>query len=106
MKFLVCLLLAASSVAAQVSTTVVDGLRSKAVRLIAYTNCTAVPAPGEQIDSAVIVIRGERIIAIGKNVAIPKGAEVRDLHGAWVYAGFVEPYLDVRSFSWHQANQG
>ena len=99
MKFLVCLLLAASSVAAQVSTTVVDGLRSKAVRLIAYTNCTAVPAPGEQIDSAVIVIRGERIIAIGKNVAIPKGAEVRDLHGAWVYAGFVEPYLDVRSLA-------
>lgn len=99
MKIFVCLLLAATSVAAQVSTTVVDGLRTKAVRLIAYTNCTAVPAPGEKIDSAVIVVRGERIIAVGKNAAIPKGAEVRDLHGAWVYAGFVEPYLDVRSLA-------
>ena len=99
MKIFVCLLLAATSIAAQVSTTVVDGLRTKAVRLIAYTNCTAVPAPGEKIDSAVIVVRGERINAIGKNIAIPKGAEVRDLRGAWVYAGFVEPYLDVRSLA-------
>lgn len=104
MKILVCLLLAATSVVAQVSTTVVDGLRTKAIRLIAYTNCTAIPAPGEQIDSAVIVVRGERIIAVGKNVAIPKGAEVRDLHGAWVYAGFVEPYLDVRSLAGSQGS--
>lgn len=106
MRIVLVLLLSAATLTAQVSTTVVDGLRNKAVRLIAYTNCTAVPAPGEQIDSAVIIVRGERIIEVGRNAAIPKGAEIRDLHGAWVYAGFVEPYLDARSVAGSSASGG
>ncbi len=90
---------AAASASAQVSTTPVEGLRDKRVRLIAYTNCTAIPAPGERIDSAVIIIRDERIVAVGRGLAIPAGANVRDLRGAWVYAGFVEPYLDAKTLS-------
>jgi len=98
LKILV-LLLAAATVSAQISTTAVDGLRDKRIRLVAYTNCTAIPQPGSRIDSAVIIIRDERIIAVGKGLTIPTGADVRDLHGAFVYAGFVEPYLDAQALA-------
>lgn len=92
---LLFLLTAALSVQAQVSTRAVDGLRTKPIRLIAITNCTVIPEPGKRIDSAVIIIRDERIEAVGRKLSIPQGAEVRDSRGMWVYAGFVDPYLDV-----------
>ena len=93
------LLLAVSAVmaAAQVSTTAVEGLRDKRIPVVAYVNCTAVPQPGVRIDSAVIIVRGERIASIGRGLAIPPGAVVRDMRGSWVYAGLVEPFLPVGS---------
>ena len=94
-RILSLLLVCAGVASAQVSTTVIDGLRDKRIATIAYVNCTAVPAPGVKLDSAVIIIRGERIVGIGRNLAIPAGADVRDLRGGWVYAGFVEPFLPL-----------
>ena len=95
-RFLV-FLFAAAAVTAQVSTTSVDGLRDKRTTYTAYVNCTAIPYPGARIDSAVIIVHDERIVRVGKNLAVPQGADVRDLRGAYVYAGFVEPYLDVNA---------
>lgn len=89
--FLVC----AATAAAQVTTTPVDGLRSKTVRLIALTKCTVVPEPGRRIDNATVIIRNDRIEAVGAGLAIPAGADVRDCSGLWVYAGFVDPYLEL-----------
>lgn len=94
---LLILLLATSTVVAQVSTTNIDGLRDKRMPYVAYVNCTAVPYPGARVDSAVIIVHDERIVRIGKNLPVPQGAEVRDLRGAYVYAGFVEPYVDVNA---------
>ncbi len=95
-RFLV-FLFAAAAVTAQVSTTSVDGLREKRTTYTAYVNCIAIPYPGARIDSAVIIVHDERIVRVGKNLAVPQGADVRDLRGAYVYAGFVEPYLDVNA---------
>lgn len=97
MRTLIALLFVALTlpVSAQVSTTPVQGLRTKTVRLIAYVNCTAIPEPGQRIDSAVIIVRDDRIVSVGKKSAIPSGADVRDLRGAVVYAGFIDPYVDV-----------
>ncbi|MDZ4744636.1 MAG: amidohydrolase family protein [bacterium] len=92
------LLLTVVPLAAQISTQPVEGLRQKTVRLVAYVNCTAIPEPGKRIDSAVIIVRNERIVDIGKGLAIPQGADVRDLHGAWVYAGFIDAYVDGAAF--------
>lgn len=92
-------ILSSATAFAQRSTAPVEGLRSKNVRLVALTNCTAVPEPGQVLDSAVIVIRGERVVAVGRNLAVPGGATVVDLHGAWVYAGFVDPTMDVAALS-------
>ena len=77
-------LLATTAVVAQVSTTSIDGLRDKRMPYVAYVNCTAIPYPGARIDSAVIIVRDERIVRVGKNLAVPQGADVRDLRGAYV----------------------
>jgi imidazolonepropionase-like amidohydrolase len=99
MRILILLLCSVAFVKAQVSTTVIDGLRKKTVRFVAYVNCTAIPEPGKKIDSAVILVRGEHIVSVAAGTTIPAGADVRDLKGAWVYAGFVDPFVDVNSFS-------
>ncbi len=72
-------LFATTAVVAQVSTTSIDGLREKRVPYVAYVNCTAIPYPGARIDSAVIIVRDERIVRVGKNLEVPQGADVRDL---------------------------
>ena len=97
MRLLLVPLLVAATVAtafAQVSTNAVDGLRSKTVRLIAYVNCTVVPEPGKEIKNATIIVRDDRIINVGTAISIPDAAHVRDLKGAWVYAGFIDPFVD------------
>ena len=99
MRLLITLLCSIAVSSAQISTIHVDGLRSKNVRLVAYTNCTAIPEPGKRIDNAVIIVHGEYIVSIGSGTSIPAGADVRDMKGAWVYAGFVDPYLDLKDFS-------
>ncbi|HEX8090100.1 MAG TPA: amidohydrolase family protein [Blastocatellia bacterium] len=42
------------------------------------------------INNAIILIEGERIAAVGANVAIPAGAEVIDLSGATVLPGLID----------------
>lgn len=93
------LFVAASSAVAQITTTAVDGLRSKNVQLIALTNCQAITEPGQFIDSAIIIIRDERIVSVGRNLSIPRGAFVVNLKGATVYPAFVEPYTTVPSLA-------
>ncbi|MCU0329623.1 MAG: amidohydrolase family protein [Candidatus Kapabacteria bacterium] len=89
----------ASVAVGQISTTPIDGLRTKDVRAIALTNCTVVPEPGVRIDSAVILVRNERIVAVGKLLSIPKGYTERNMAGAWLYPGFVDPYVDVSALN-------
>ncbi|MFM8472127.1 MAG: hypothetical protein ACKOBV_01245, partial [Candidatus Kapaibacterium sp.] len=77
---------------AQTSTRYVDGLRDKAQGYLVLTNVTVVPQPGELLREAMVVIRGSKIEAVGRNLPIPAGASVRDCKGMWCYAGFIETY--------------
>ena len=70
----------------------IDGLREKPLKYIALTQCTLIPEPGRIIRNATIIIRNDRIEAAGAQIAIPVGATVRSLNGAYVYAGFIESY--------------
>ncbi len=42
-----------------------------------------------------VVVRDGRIVSVGANVQPPPGARVWDCTGLHIYAGFVEPYLEV-----------
>lgn len=56
---------------------------------------TAVPAPGERIEHATIVIRDGVIVSIEAGGAPPEGALVHDCTGLTIYAGLIDPYVPV-----------
>ncbi len=80
-----------------------NGPRRPDPTVIALINATVVPEPGKKLEHATVVIR-EGLIA---EVLVPEGgkpdekapevpgARVIDCTGLFVYAGFVEPYLEV-----------
>jgi imidazolonepropionase-like amidohydrolase len=64
------------------------------VDCIAFQNATVVVRPGEQIESATVVIRRGLIEAVGKDVKAPADAKVIDGKGTTVYAGFIDAARD------------
>ena len=56
----------------------------------AITNARIFPISGPAIERGTIVIRGNRIEAVGANVAVPAGATVIDAKGGEVYPGFID----------------
>jgi Tol biopolymer transport system component len=63
---------------------------------IVLRGATAITMKGDEvIKNADIVIVDNRIAAIGKQgtVAVPAGAEIRDLHGKFVLPGFVDVHM-------------
>jgi len=61
----------------------------------AITNARLVTVTGPVIERGTIVIRGNRIQAIGANVQPPSGARVVDARGASVYPGFIDAATDL-----------
>jgi imidazolonepropionase-like amidohydrolase len=56
----------------------------------AITNARIYPISSAPIERGTIVIRGNRIEAVGANVAVPAGAQVIDAKGGEVYPGFID----------------
>jgi imidazolonepropionase-like amidohydrolase len=61
----------------------------------AITNARIYPISGPVIDKGTIVIRGNRIEAIGANVAVPAGAQIIDARGGEVYPGFIDARTSI-----------
>ena len=57
---------------------------------IVVQNATIVPVTGPRIQNGSLVIRGDRIEAVGPNVAAPAGAQVIDGAGLFVYPGMID----------------
>ncbi len=68
----------------------VNGVHDDRPDVHALINARIVTAPGTVIDKGVVLVNGDRISAVGANVAIPDGAVVHDLDGLYLYPGFVE----------------
>lgn len=52
---------------------------------------------GAPVNNAVILIQGDKITAVGSNLAIPAGAQIIDLGGATVLPGFIDAHTHVTS---------
>jgi imidazolonepropionase-like amidohydrolase len=63
--------------------------------LTAITNAKIFPISGPAIDKGTILIRGNRIEAVGANVTIPAGAQIVDAKGGEVYPGFIDARTSV-----------
>jgi imidazolonepropionase-like amidohydrolase len=61
----------------------------------AITNARIHPVSGPVIEKGTVVIRGNRIQAVGANVSIPAGARVVDARGANVVPGFIDAATDM-----------
>jgi imidazolonepropionase-like amidohydrolase len=58
--------------------------------LLAITNARIHPISGPPIERGTLVIRGNRIEAVGAGVQPPAGAKIVDAAGAHVYPGFID----------------
>ena len=57
--------------------------------VLAITNARIFPVTSAAIENGTIVIRGNRIEALGANVQVPQGAKIIDAKGGHVYPGFI-----------------
>ena len=58
---------------------------------IAIVGGRVLPVSGPPIDGGTVIIRDGRIIAVGRDVAVPNGAERIDATGKWVTPGIINP---------------
>jgi len=60
----------------------------------AFTNATIVNSYDDIISEGTLLIKSEKIVAVGKNVRIPEDAIVTDLKGKYIFPSFVEVFSD------------
>jgi imidazolonepropionase-like amidohydrolase len=53
------------------------------------------PRTGKMLVNQVVLIRGDRVVEVGSNVAIPAGVRVIDLSGATVLPGLIDTHVHV-----------
>lgn len=58
--------------------------------VVAITNARIFPISGPVIERGTLLVRGNRIEALGANVAVPAGAQVIDAKGGELYPGFID----------------
>ena len=63
----------------------------------AIVNATLVPAPGELVEDATIVLRDGVIRSVEAGADPPAGARVWDAEGMTVYAGFIDGHVPVEA---------
>ena len=69
------------------------GFRPMPLGIHALVGGKVVIKPGEVLESGTIVIRGDLIKAVGKDVVPPPEARLWDMKGMTIYAGFIDAYL-------------
>ena len=63
--------------------------------LVALTNATLHSDARTTIPKATLLIRDGTVVSVGTSVAIPPGAQVRDLRGLHIWPALIEPYCDL-----------
>ena len=64
-------------------------------RVTVIRNATVVPVVGARIPNGTVVIRGSKIEAVGRDLAVPAGARVIDAAGLFVYPGMIDSGTDL-----------
>jgi imidazolonepropionase-like amidohydrolase len=83
-----CCAMRVTSLPAQSAALTAQNTRS-AQRVTVITNATIVPVTGARIQNGTLILRGDRIEAVGPNVAAPSDASVIDGTGLFVYPGMI-----------------
>jgi len=70
------------------------GVKTTENTLIAFTNATIFVTPEKVLKKGTLLIENGKVIQVGKNVKIPKGAKIVNLSGKTVYPSFIDLYSD------------
>ena len=62
---------------------------------VAIVGGRVVPVTGEPIDGGTVLVDDGKVVAVGRDVAVPAGTRVIDAAGSWVLPGFVEAHGHV-----------
>lgn len=90
---LVLFLITASATIAQ-TTYPVNGVADERTGHYAFTNATIVKDAATTLTNATLVIKEGKIVAVGNNITVPKGAVVVDCKGKFIYPSFIDIYSD------------
>ncbi len=64
--------------------------RAERPRVYALTHATVVPAPGQKLEDATVVLRDGLIESVGKDAKVPPDALETDTKGQWIYPGLLD----------------
>ena len=59
-----------------------------------FTNAHIILNPSSEIDNGILIIKGNKIIAVDTSLNIPVGAIIHDLKGDYIYPSFIDLYSD------------
>lgn len=62
---------------------------------LAFKGAKIITAAQGTIDNGILVIKGEKIVAVGKNVAIPEGTKVIDISNHTVFPGLIDSFTNL-----------
>jgi imidazolonepropionase-like amidohydrolase len=74
------------------STFVFTGALNGQQRVVAIINARIYPVTQTVMDSSILLIQGEKIMAVGEDIPIPPGADVIDAGGKHVMPGIIESH--------------
>ena len=74
--------------------------------MIAIQGGTIVTMAGERIHDGVILVEDKKIKAVGKDIAIPEGAQVIDASDKWVTPGLIDAHTHLSTFNEPQVING
>ena len=90
---LLILLLFCKQIIAQ-ETFPINGVSNTFEAIYAFTNAHIFTSPGNEIENGILLIQGDKIIAVDSNLTIPEGAIIKDLNGDYIYPSFIDLYSD------------
>lgn len=68
------------------------GVKTKANTTIAFTNATIYVTPSQIINKGTLLIKDGKVLNVGSAITIPKGAEIINLNGKYIYPSFIDVY--------------
>lgn len=71
-----------------------DGVKQTFKNVVAVTNATVYTSSTTRIDKATILIKDDKILEIGAQIAIPKEATIIDATGKTIYPSFIDLFTE------------
>ena len=92
--FLLLFFLSLTTIQAQDYFPTDSGVKTTKNKTVAFTNATIYLTPDKVLKKGTLLIKNDKVIAVGKSVKIPSGTQVIDVSGKNIYPSFIDIYSD------------